>query len=441
MQRRRVTLSLSMRIPGDEIHTPAGSGDEEETIQQRKERRGLFTTRDEFKEVVAKFAVFQGRNLHIVLANKSRQQRIGVRSRDGCPIRLYGSWDSRRGAFVVRTVVPDHSCIRNMEKNKQLKCSWLADQLLDVFKARPHWPAKEIVETVRRAYRVIVKTDFAYKVKWHAHRKLHGSMREHYGKVGRYLEALKRSTPNTQIELVTYMEKDKPPLIFQRLYVCFEGVQKGWKEGCRKIICVDPCLLKTFLGGQLISAVGRDGNGQMYPIAWAVVEGENKSSWEWFLSNLSNNIGIGDGSGVVVVSDEHQPILRGVSEVLPNAEHIHCARHIYANWHKSFKGDEYKLLFWNCAKAYSQADYEEALEKLAEANPAAAQAFKACNPNVFYKAFLKTEVKADVITSNMEETFNGYIINARTKHLLYMLEDIRASLMKRLVTKKQEMEK
>ncbi|XP_021750658.1 uncharacterized protein LOC110716347 [Chenopodium quinoa] len=295
-----------------------------------------------------------------------------------------------------------------MEKNKQLKGSWLAEQLLDVFKARPHRPAKEIIETVRRAYRVIIRKEFAYKVKWHAHKKLHGSMREHYGKVGRYLEALKRSSPNTQLDLVTYMDKNKPPQIFQRLYVCFEGLQKGWMEGCRKIICVDACFLKTFLGGQLMSAVGRDGNDQMYPIAWAVVEGENNTSWEWFLNNLSKSLQLGDGSGTVIVSDEHQAILRG-----------------------------------SCAKSYSEADYRDALNKLETTNAAAAAAagFKSYNPNVFCRAFLKTDVKADAITSNMAETFNGYIINARAKHLLYMLEDIRAALMRRLVIKRQEMEK
>ena len=39
---------------------------------------------------------------------------------------------------------------------------------------------------------------------------------------------------------------------------------------------------KTFLGGQLLAAVGRDDNDQMYPVAWTVVEAENIDSWVWF---------------------------------------------------------------------------------------------------------------------------------------------------------------
>ena len=38
-------------------------------------------------------------------------------------------------------------------------------------------------------------------------------------------------------------------------------------EGCQKIICVDACFLKTFLSGQLLAAMGRDGNDLMYPVA------------------------------------------------------------------------------------------------------------------------------------------------------------------------------
>ncbi|XP_021767694.1 uncharacterized protein LOC110732089 [Chenopodium quinoa] len=178
-----------------------------------------------------------------------------------------------------------------------------------------------------------------------------------------------------------------------------------------------------------MSAVGRDGNDQMYPISWAVVEGENNTSWEWFLNNLSKSLKLGDG------------ILRGVSVTLPQAEHRHCAIHIFSNWHKNFRGDEMKLMFWSCAKLYSEADYRDSLKNLEIANAAAAAAFKSYNPYVFCRAFLKTDVKADAITSNMADTFNGYIINAREKHLLYMLEDIRGALMRRLVIKRQEMEK
>ncbi|KAL2925846.1 RNA-directed DNA polymerase from mobile element jockey [Bienertia sinuspersici] len=119
---------------GDDLETPLGSGDENEG--ERRCRRGLlvgpetdfstftwkvgqrFTTRDDFKSVVAKYAIMQGRNVTVTVSNKAR---------------------------------------RNMKKNKQLKTSWVAKEMLDVFMARPHWPAKDIIETINRAYKVLDK--------------------------------------------------------------------------------------------------------------------------------------------------------------------------------------------------------------------------------------------------------------------------------------------
>ncbi|KAL2943151.1 Retrovirus-related Pol polyprotein from transposon TNT 1-94 [Bienertia sinuspersici] len=149
-----------------------------------------FPTRELFREAVAKFAVFQGRNLSIVVSNHNRQQWLGVKCTKGCPFKLYASWDSRRATFVVKSLTEEHTCSRNMERNKQMKSTWLADQLLEVFKTRTHWLDKEIIETVRLAYKVVIKKDFAYKVKYYAHKKLHASMKEHYYKVWRIQQKL-----------------------------------------------------------------------------------------------------------------------------------------------------------------------------------------------------------------------------------------------------------
>ena len=87
------------------------------------------------------------------------------------------------------------------------------------------------------------------------------------------------------------------------------------------------------------------------------------------------------------------------------------------------------------------ADYNETLDEMENVNPGEATGIRGTNPEIFYKAFLKADTKGDVIVNILTETFNGYIINAKTKHLIYMLEDIRATLMQRLVLKGQEMEK
>ena len=66
---------------------------------------------------------------------------------------------------------------------------------------------------------MIIMKALAYKVKYYAHKMLHGSMQEHYSKLVRYLEALKSSNPETYVLLVTNPCNKTFPLAFQRLFV------------------------------------------------------------------------------------------------------------------------------------------------------------------------------------------------------------------------------
>ena len=50
-------------------------------------------------------------------------------------------------------------------------------------------------------------------------------------------------------------------------------------------------------------AVGKNGNNQMYLIAWVVVDQETKHSWSWFISYLIEDLQLGDESGIKVMSD------------------------------------------------------------------------------------------------------------------------------------------
>ncbi|GKC99094.1 60S ribosomal protein L34 [Tanacetum coccineum] len=57
---------------------------------------------------------------------------------------------------------------------------------------------------------------------------------------------------------------------------------EGWSAGCRKVIGLDGCFLKSTCRGELLTAMGRDGNNQMFTIAWVVVNVENNDNWDGF---------------------------------------------------------------------------------------------------------------------------------------------------------------
>ncbi|GJX79127.1 hypothetical protein Tco_0327276, partial [Tanacetum coccineum] len=63
--------------------------------------------------------------------------------------------------------------------------------------------------------------------------------------------------------------------------------------------------------GEILTATGRDGNNHIYPVAWAVVNIENKDNWTWFLELLEEDLGCSRGNGLTLMFDQHKVIVLG----------------------------------------------------------------------------------------------------------------------------------
>ncbi|WOK93432.1 hypothetical protein Cni_G02129 [Canna indica] len=129
----------------------------------------------------------------------------------------------------------------------------------------------------------------SYRAKREALKMLRGSVEEHHAMLGAYLTQLRIVNRPSLFNIMCDRAHISAPPVFRRLYIGYDALRK-YLHGCRPIIEFDGCFLKTFLGGQLLSTAGRDGNDQMFPILWVVVEGENYDSWSWFLGLLFDDL-------------------------------------------------------------------------------------------------------------------------------------------------------
>lgn len=69
----------------------------------------------------------------------------------------------------------------------------------------------------------------------------------------------------------------------------------------------------------------------MFSISWGVVELESAGTWKWFLDHLMADLNVAnEGEGLTIFPDVKKGLLSAVHKVLPNVEHRHCARHVYA---------------------------------------------------------------------------------------------------------------
>ena len=120
---------------------------------------------------------------------------------------------------------------------------------------------------------------------------MHGTFTEQYAQLGDYYEELLRSNLRSTILISTNRPQPHLQPKFERLYVRLDACKRGFLATCRPFIGVDGCHLKGEYPGQILTAVGKDGNNGVYTIAFAVVESETKDSWTWFMKRLLDDIG------------------------------------------------------------------------------------------------------------------------------------------------------
>ena len=83
-------------------------------------------------------------------------------------------------------------------------------------------------------------------------------------------------------------------------------------------------------------------------LPFAIVEGESKDIWSWFLVCIRQYVNKRDG--LCVISNCHKGILHAMNRVVkgweePYAFHRFCKRHLVSNVHTKFKNIVVKNLF------------------------------------------------------------------------------------------------
>ncbi|KAG8391485.1 hypothetical protein BUALT_Bualt01G0192600 [Buddleja alternifolia] len=126
---------------------------------------------------------------------------------------------------------------------------------------------------------------------------------------------------------------------------------------------------KGLFKGQLLCAVGRDKNNNLYPIALALVEVEKFDTWKWFLDLLIRDIGSAEEKDWAFLSDRQKGLIDVVHSVAPRAEHRFCVRHLYKNFKGRFKGEELKKLFWKAASTYSVKQHLRIMKQIERLHP------------------------------------------------------------------------
>lgn len=100
----------------------------------------------------------------------------------------------------------------------------------------------------------------------------------------------------------------------------------------KPLIQIDDTRLSVKDKHTLLIVISQDGNRRVVPLAFAIVEGEKREMWSWFLIILCEYI-VRGRTGVSLILDKGlYPVCHsGSAGVPPFAQHFTCIRHLYSN--------------------------------------------------------------------------------------------------------------
>jgi hypothetical protein len=168
--------------------------------------------------------------------------------------------------------------------------------------------------------------------------EIHDNEEAQFALLRDYGEELKRANPGSIFFLSTNSVKEAGSDIVKEhlatMYWSYDACKRGFLTGCKPLICVDGCHIKTRNKGVLLAVVVIDSNDCILPIAMGMVEAECTSSWEWFLTTLRDGLNITNTSPWTIMSDRQKGMINVVEKVFPDADRF-CVRHFIQNFQKA----------------------------------------------------------------------------------------------------------
>ncbi|XP_058742290.1 uncharacterized protein LOC131614751 [Vicia villosa] len=194
--------------------------------------------------------------------------------------------------------------------------------------------------------------------------------------------------------------------------------QKRWNMGINKTKAIrERFKARDMVDGSLqkiLAAIGRDPNDKMLPVAFAVVEGENRDSWTWFLQLLIDDLGGQEEClTYTFILDQQKGLLLAMDELLPGVEQRLCVRHLYNNFRKKYPGKMLKDAIWKAARSTYVQDWEREMRSMRLISDEAYLHMMKTSQRFWSKSHFKVTNKCDTLLNNMYETFNSVILESR----------------------------
>ncbi|XP_019158450.1 PREDICTED: uncharacterized protein LOC109155176 [Ipomoea nil] len=284
-------------------------------------------------------------------------------------------------------------------ENSMVKAAVVAKRWAKQLNNNPEWMMKKFRDTVTNEEGFYLSDQQAHRAMWKAKKQRIGDAEDNFKKIWSYCAEIDRTNSRT------------------RYFVKLSDLQDG-ETGQERF-------LRIGSGGMLLTAVGVDANDSLFPLAYAIVEGEKRESWSWFLKFLAEDLGITKDTeqDYTFISDKQKGLMPAFEEIIPGVEHRFCVRHLHSNMKVAgFQGKALKDALWECARATTLNSYTSALHKLRALDEEACQWLGDKSPTEWSRSHFSSHTHCDMLVNNICESLNAALLGARDQPIIDCLE-------------------
>ncbi|KAL6318599.1 hypothetical protein AAG906_000677 [Vitis piasezkii] len=309
-----------------------------------------------------------------------------------CQWRLRAMTVKDTGMFRITKYKGPHTCVNPCinQDHSQLDSSFVSKYIETLVKAKMTITVVAI-QVVMEQFGYQISYQKAMKAKRKAMTQLFGDWYKSYAELPRFFLALEQSN---------WMH-----YVFQNAcFWAFAPSIKGFAH-CRPVLSIDGTHLYGKYKGTLLIAMGCDGNNQLFPLAFAITEGENTDSWSWFLACI--RVGVTQRKGLCLISD--------------HACHRFCMRHLASNFNTKFKDKTLKDLMCRAAMESKVKKFISHMDTIGRIN-AEARNWLEQIPLEKWALSYDGGRRYGIMTTNMSEVFNGVLKGARNLPIITLVQ-------------------
>ncbi|KAL2945292.1 Exocyst complex component 8, partial [Bienertia sinuspersici] len=217
----------------------------------------IFSNKEHFLGTFRDYCIQEGFAVRVEKADNVRLITTGIVQ--DCEWRIHASKLMDEVSWAIKSIIGEHKLFGRLKENPTVSSAWLIRHLREDITATPDIPMESLQTLCMKWFRVKVKKRLLYKV---------------------------RTNPGSYA-LITWTgtsEDDGPR--FKGCFFSFAAEVRGFLKGCRPIIGFDGAYISGYYKGNQLTAVGIDGNNEISPIAYGIVDNERIESWSYFFRNL-----------------------------------------------------------------------------------------------------------------------------------------------------------